>query len=178
MSARIPQGIEATPPIIAMFETFGPSYVWFAVTTSMLASFATLLPATIINVAIPEVMGSFGLGQDQAQWLATGFLAAGTVTMLMTSYCIDVIGLRLTFVIAMTIFLLGSIMGGLAPNQEVLIASRVITGAAAGIISPLAMVINFQIFPVHRRGFAMGIFGIGTIPVSYTHLTLPTNREV
>ncbi len=163
MSARIPQGIEATPPIIAMFETFGPSYVWFAVTTSMLASFATLLPATIINVAIPEVMGSFGLGQDQAQWLATGFLAAGTVTMLMTSYCIDVIGLRLTFVIAMTIFLLGSIMGGLAPNQEVLIASRVITGAAAGIISPLAMVINFQIFPVHRRGFAMGIFGIGTI---------------
>ena len=80
MSARIPQGIEATPPIIAMFETFGPSYVWFAVTTSMLASFATLLPATIINVAIPEVMGSFGLGQDQAQWLATGFLAAGTST--------------------------------------------------------------------------------------------------
>ncbi|MFT7140294.1 MAG: hypothetical protein ACI9B8_002719, partial [Sulfitobacter sp.] len=41
--SRVPEGIEASPPILAMFERYGPSYVWFAVFTSVLGSFATLL---------------------------------------------------------------------------------------------------------------------------------------
>ncbi|MFT5212153.1 MAG: DHA2 family multidrug resistance protein [Flavobacterium sp.] len=162
-SSQIPEGIEASPTVLAMFETFGPRYVWLAVFTSMLGSFATLLTGTIINVAIPEIMGAFGIGHDKAQWLSTAFLAAGTVTMLLTSWCIQALGMRATYIGAMSIFLGGSILGGLAPNPEVLIFSRIITGAAAGIMGPIAMVLNFQIFPVKNRGFAMGIFGIGVV---------------
>ena len=160
---KIPEGIEASPPILSMFELYGPKYIWFAMTTALLGSFATLLTATIINVAIPEVMGAFGIGQDQAQWLATSFLAAGTVTMLLTALSIEAVGVRLTFVIAMLVFLAGSLLGGVAPNPEILILSRVITGAAAGLIGPIAMVVNYQIFPVKSRGFAMGMFGIGVV---------------
>ena len=162
-STRVPEGIQAAPAIIAMFEIYGPAYIGFAVVTSMLGSFATLLTGTIINVAIPEVMGAFGIGQDKAQWLSTGFLAAGTVTMLMTAWCMQAFGARITYVAAMLIFLFGSILGGIALNTETLIISRVITGAASGILGPLAMVINFQIFPVRHRGFAMGLFGIGVV---------------
>ncbi|MFT4677530.1 MAG: DHA2 family multidrug resistance protein [Patiriisocius sp.] len=161
--SRVPEGIEASPPILAMFELYGPNYVWFAVITSMLGSFATLLTGTIINVAIPEVMGAFGIGQDQAQWLSTGFLAAGTVTMLTTAWCTKAFGARATYIAAMLVFLAGSILGGLSPNPETLIFSRIVTGAAAGILGPLAMVINFQIFPARHRGFAMGLFGIGVV---------------
>jgi EmrB/QacA subfamily drug resistance transporter len=146
-----------------MFETYGKAYTWLAVITAMLGSFATLLTGTIINVAIPEVMGAFGIGQDQAQWLSTGFLAAGTVTMLLTAWSCTVFGMRATYVGSMLVFLAGSILGGLAPNPEVLILSRVIQGAAAGVLSPLSMVINYQIFPAHQRGMAMGIFGIGVV---------------
>ncbi|MBL4681670.1 MAG: DHA2 family efflux MFS transporter permease subunit [Pseudomonadales bacterium] len=160
---KIPEGIQATPAVIKMFESFGPKYIWFAVITSMLGSFSTLLTGTIINVAIPEVMGAFGIGQDKAQWLSTAFLAAGTVTMLLTSWCIQALGMRVTYISAMLIFLGGSILGGLAPNHEILIFSRIITGAAAGIMGPIAMVLTFQIFPVKSRGFAMGIFGIGVV---------------
>ncbi len=162
-ASRVPEGLQATPGIIAMFEIYGRGYVWLAVSTSMLGSFATLLTGTIINVAIPEIMGAFGIDQDRAQWLSTGFLAAGTVTMLMTSWCIDAYGMKLTVAVSMLVFLGGSILGGLAPNPEVLILSRVIQGAAAGILGPLSMVVNYQIFPVHRRGMAMGIFGIGVV---------------
>jgi len=163
MNSRIPDGIQASPPVLSMFEIYGPVYTWLAVITAMLGSFATLLTGTIINVAIPEVMGAFGIGQDQAQWLSTGFLAAGTVTMLLTAWCCTVFGMRATYVGSMLVFLAGSIMGGLAPNPEVLILSRVIQGAAAGVLSPLSMVINYQIFPAHQRGMAMGIFGIGVV---------------
>lgn len=163
MNSRVPAGIQASPPVLAMFELYGPAYTWFAVATAMLGSFATVLTGTIINVAIPEVMGAFGIGQDQAQWLSTGFLAAGTVTMLLAAWCNAAFGMRTTYVASMLVFLLGSILGGIAPNPELLIASRVIQGAAAGILGPLSMVINYQIFPARHRGLAMGIFGIGVV---------------
>ena len=161
--SRVPEGIVASPAVLAMFELYGPAYVWFAVATAMLGSFATLLAGTIINVAIPEVMGAFGITQDEAQWLSTGFLAAGTVTMLLSAWCVSAFGMRITFVGAMLVFLLGSLIGAFSPNEDILVVSRLITGAASGIIGPLAMVINYQIFPVHRRGFAMGLFGIGVV---------------
>lgn len=162
-SSRVPQGIEATQGVIAMFELYGPRYVWFAIATSMLGSFATLLTGTIINVAIPEVMGAFGIGQDQAQWLSTGFLAAGTITMLLSSWATEAFGMRYAYIASMLVFLFGSIMGAIAPNPEILIISRVIQGAASGILGPLAMVLTYQIFPVRHRGSAMGIFGIGVV---------------
>lgn len=146
-----------------MFEIYGPAYLWLAVITAMLGSFATLLTGTIINVAIPEVMGAYGIGQDKAQWLSTGFLAAGTITMLLTAFCISAFGMRVTYIGSMLVFLLGSLLGGIAPNPEILIVARVIQGAASGVLGPLAMVINYQIFPVRHRGLAMGIFGIGVV---------------
>ncbi len=162
-SSRAPEGIEASPGILEMFERYGRAYMWFAVATSMLGSFSTLLTGTIINVAIPEVMGAFGIGQDRAQWLSTGFLAAGTITMLLSSWSVEAFGMRLTYVGGMLVFLGGSIIGALAPTPEVLIVARVIQGAASGILGPLAMVMNYQIFPVRHRGMAMGIFGIGVV---------------
>ena len=160
---RIPEGIEASPGVLAMFELYGPKYVWFAACTSLLATFATLLTGTIINVAIPEIMGAFGIGQDQAQWLSTGFLAAGAITMLLTAWSISAIGMRASYALSMLVFLSGSILGGTALTPEILILSRVIQGAAAGILGSMSMVVNYQIFPVSQRGLAMGIFGVGTV---------------
>ena len=163
MSSRIPAGIQASPAVLLMFERYGSVYTWFAVATAMIGSFATLLTGTIINVAIPEVMGAFGIGQDQAQWLSTGFLAAGTVTMLLAAWGTAAFGMRTTYVFSMLLFLAGSLLGGIASNPELLIISRIIQGAAAGVLSPLSMVINYQIFPARHRGLAMGIFGIGVV---------------
>ena len=92
--------------------------------TITLANIATLLTGTIINVAIPEVMGAFGIGQDKAQWLATGFLASSTVTMLMNSWLTQNLGLRWTMMMAMTAFMAGSILGGIAPNLDIMIFAR------------------------------------------------------
>ena len=68
--------------IEAFIERYGPGYRWFATTTVMLGTIATVLTSTIVNVALPNIMGSFGMGQDHVQLLATGFLGAMTATML------------------------------------------------------------------------------------------------
>ncbi|AMN46882.1 multidrug MFS transporter [Steroidobacter denitrificans] len=147
----------------ALFERYGDTYRTLATVTALVAATAVILSATIVNVAIPDVMGTFGIDQVQAQWLSTGFLAAMTATMLLGAWAERAFGLRATFVASLLLFGVGSILGGMAPNNSVLTLARVVQGAAAGIVQPLAMVVLFQVYPLHQRGRAMGVFGIGVV---------------
>src|SRR5690606_13180697 len=113
-----------------LFDRYGPAYRWFATGTVMIAAIAVVLSTTIVNVAIPGVMGSFGISQVEAQWVSTGFLAAMTATMLLADWSDKAFGQRRAMIAALTLFAFGSVLGGLAPNQTVLILSRVIQGAA------------------------------------------------
>lgn len=160
---RYRTGPDATQGILAMFLRYGGAYRWLVVSTTMLGALSTLLASTTINVAIPEVMGAFGIGQDRAQWLSTGFLAATTVTMLMGPWMIQAFGMRVTYILGMSGFTAASFLGGVSPTLDMLIFSRVVQGAAAGMLGPLGMLIMFQVFPPDQRGRAMGIFGIGVV---------------
>lgn len=146
-----------------LFARYGPAYRWLATITVMTGTIATILTATIVNVALPDIMGAFGMGQDKAQLLATGFLAAMTGTMLLNAWMVDRFGQRTTFVGAVSLFVVASVMGGLAPAEGILVLARVLQGGAAGILQPLAMQVIFQVFPAERRGSAMGIYGIGVV---------------
>ena len=156
-SAPRPDSIEG------LFARFGPSYRWLVTATVMMGTIATILTATIVNVALPDIMGAFGMGQDKAQLLSTGFLAAMTGTMLLNAWMVETLGQRATFMLAVTVFIIASVMGGLAQTEGVLILTRVLQGGAAGILQPLAMQTIFQVFPPEKRGSAMGIYGIGVV---------------
>ena len=145
------------------FERYGPAYKWYATGTIMVATISVVLSTTIVNVAIPAVMGAFGISAVQAQWISTGFLAAMTATMLLADWADRAFGMRLTMNAAMGVFLAGSVVGGLAPNETMLTLARVVQGAAAGIVQPLAMIMLFKVFPPDKRGAAMGIYGVGVV---------------
>jgi MFS transporter, DHA2 family, multidrug resistance protein len=146
-----------------LFTRFGPAYRWWATGTAMVAAIAVALSTTIVNVALPDVMGAFGIDQTKAQWLSTAFLAAMTATMLVTAWADRAFGQRATIVGALGLFAASSILGGMAPDENTLILARILQGAAAGVIQPLTMTIVFQVFPPEKRGSAMGIFGIGVV---------------
>ncbi|MDE0942298.1 MAG: DHA2 family efflux MFS transporter permease subunit [Alphaproteobacteria bacterium] len=152
-----------SPAIEAMFARFGPRYRYYVSFTAMLGTVAMVLSATMINVAVPVIMGAFGVGQDKVHWLSTGFIAAMTVSMLANDWCVRAFGMRATYIGAMVVFAVGAIMGGLSPSIDIMIVSRLFQGAGAGIVQPLAMIIMFQVFPVEQRGRAMGLFGLGVV---------------
>lgn len=129
----------------------------------MLGTIATVLSATVINVALPEIMGHFDIRQGQAHWLVTGFIAAMTTTMLTTGWLLDHFGIRRTLAAAMLLFSVISLIGGFAPTPEWLIAARIGQGAMAGLMQPMAMYLIFRVFPRNQRGRAMGIYGMGVI---------------
>jgi EmrB/QacA subfamily drug resistance transporter len=149
--------------IKGMYRRHGLWFGWAAMATITLANVATLMASTIINVAIPDIMGTFGIGQDKAQWLATAFLASSTVTMLMNSWLIQTLGARYTVIMAMVLFMSGSLLGGVSPNMDLLTVARIMQGAATGVITPLGMSMVFQLFPAGRQGRVMGVTAIGLV---------------
>lgn len=146
-----------------LFARYGPAYRWLVTSAGLIGAFAMVFSATVVNVAVPSVMGAFGVGQDQAQWMATAFLATMTASQLLNAWMVAAFGQRLAFAITLGIFIVGTMFSGFAPNMDVLIFGRILQGCAAGIIQPLVMVTMFQVFPADRRGLAMGIYGTGVV---------------
>ncbi len=153
----------AGPGVRARFAEFGTAYPIILLATMLTGAFATMLAATIINVALPSIIGAFGLGQDEAQWLSTGFLAASMAAMLANAWAVSAIGVRNSFAAAMVIFAAGSFLGAAADSLEMLVAARIMQGIAAGFVQPLPLMMIFQTFAEHRRGAAFGVFSLGVV---------------
>ncbi|MDO6824726.1 DHA2 family efflux MFS transporter permease subunit [Marinobacter sp. 1_MG-2023] len=149
--------------VASLTARYGPQWRWFALVTVMLGTIATVLSATVVNVALHDIMVEFGIGQGQVHWLATGFIAAMTTTMLASSWLLDHFGVRKTLAFAMAVFTLISLAGGFASSPEHLIAARVGQGAMAGVMQPMGMYLVFRIFPREQRGRIMGIYGMGIV---------------
>jgi DHA2 family multidrug resistance protein len=150
-----------TPKVLA--ERYGENYRWFVTITGMVGVVSMVLAMTTVNVAVPDVMGAFGIGQDKAQWMSSAYTAAMTAGMLMNAWISGVLGERRTFVGSLFFFSICALLGGSAPNEEVLILSRTVQGFTAGVAQPLVMAIIFSVFPAERRGMAMGVFGLGVV---------------
>lgn len=144
-----------------LFAQFGPAYRWLVTICGMTASFTMVFTGTIVNVAVPDVMGAYGVGQDKAQFLQTAFIATMTASQLLNAWVIGRLGQRGAFSAVLTLFLVGGLICGLSPSLDMIIFGRVLQGFASGIVQPLVMVTLFQVFPTDRRGFAMGIYGMG-----------------
>lgn len=136
---------------------------WVLIGVLALGSIGTMTAATIVNVALPSVIGALGLSQDEAQWLSTAFLAASTGFMLLNTFATARFGMRASFAFAMAVFIAGSVCGAAAQDLWLLILGRVMQGAGAGLIQPMAMVLIYSRFPEGVRGLAVGVYSLGVI---------------
>lgn len=153
----------AVESVDMLFERYGPGYRWLVTATAMVAMFAMVLSSTSVNVAVPDIMGAFGVGQDQAQWVSTGFLAATTTGMLLNAWLVNSFGQRLTLMVTLVLFMVGAFISGFATTIEMIVVGRVMQGTSAGIMQPLALQTIFTVFPANRRGTAVGMFGMGVV---------------
>ncbi len=140
---------------------FTTSARWLATAAALSAFFTSIFTSSLTNVAIPHVMGAFGVGQSQAQFLSTAFLAMNTTGLLASSWTIAKLGQRGTFFLVMSVFAGAGVMCFIAPTLEIMIVGRVFQGFAAGLLQPLVMLVLFQVFPMEKRGLAMGMFSMG-----------------
>ena len=136
---------------------------WFATLTVNLSTIGVIMASTMVNVALPDIMGTFGIGQDTAHWLSTGFLSAQTVTLLLNAWLVARIGPRRTYILAIIIFSVASMIGLTGANIETVVIARLLQGGAAGLLQPLALTVVYAAFPPSQRGIGIGIFGMGIV---------------
>ena len=153
----------APAPIENLKAQYGERYRWLLLMALMVGTIASLIPSTSVNVAIPAMSTYFGLGQERAQWITSGFMVASTLAMLVTPWMLARFGYRATYSYAVLLLLAGGTLGGFAQHFEVLLLSRLAEGAAAGLIQPLPAVVILRAFARHEQGRAGGMFGMGVV---------------
>jgi EmrB/QacA subfamily drug resistance transporter len=144
-------------------DQYGKRYKWLVLMTVMIGSVAAILSSTIVNVAVPDMSRHFTLGQERAQWVATSFMLAMTLSMLITPWLLLRFGLRRTYTGAILMLLVGGMAGGFSINYPMLISMRVLEGLAAGVIQPIPAIVILRSFEEKEQGRAMGIFGFGVV---------------
>lgn len=147
----------------ALQARHGPRYRWLLLFVVMVGTVASIMSSTIINVAIPDLSHHFALGQERAQWVSSGFMAAMTVSMLTTPWLLSRYGYRRTYMGCMWMLLVGGVVGGLANHYPLVLAARVAEGLAAGVVQPIPAIIILRAFESNEQGRASGIFGMGAV---------------
>ncbi len=142
---------------------YGERYKWLVLLTCMIGNVAAILSSTIVNVAIPDLSHYFTLGQERAQWVSTSFMLAMTLSMLTTPWLLQRFGLRRTYTGAVSLLLLGGVVGGFSVNYPMLLSMRVLEGVAAGVMQPIPAIVILRAFASEEQGKAMGIFGFGVV---------------
>ena len=113
------------------------------------------ISSTVVNVSFPNVMGEFGIGQVQAQLMATAFDVAMVTSQLLNAWVVAVFGQRYGFIGTLAIFTIGSFISRFADDYSMTVFRRILQGASAVYIQPLIMVKILQVFPPEKRGFTM-----------------------
>ena len=120
------------------------------------------IDGTLITVALPEVGRSLEVAAGPLAAVLTAYFAAYALALFPGGGLVDRLGSRRLALAGLGVFGLGAAAGALAPSFEVLLASRIVQGAGAGLVSPAALAGAVSAFPPDRRGVALGIWGAGS----------------
>jgi len=116
------------------------------------------LDQMIFSTALPTIVGDLG-GVEHMLWVTTAYILAATIMMPIYGKMGDLIGRKGLFIIAISLFMVGSIVGGLAQGMPELIAGRAIQGLGGGGLMILSQAIIADVVPARERGKYMGIMG-------------------
>jgi EmrB/QacA subfamily drug resistance transporter len=132
--------------------------IWLVFSGLMVAMLLASLDQTIFSTALPTIVGELD-GVDHMLWVTTAYILASTVMMPVYGKVGDLIGRKSIFIAAISLFMVGSLIGGVAGSMTVLIIGRAVQGLGGGGLMILSQAIIADIVPARERGRYMGIMG-------------------
>ncbi len=131
--------------------------------TAVLASLLEIIDSSIVNVAIPSMMGNLGATLEDISWVVTGYIIANAIVLPIASWLGSQIGRRKYYISAILVFTATSVACGLAPNLSTLIAFRILQGLAGGALLPTSQALLQEQFPRELAGTASAIYGMSVM---------------
>ncbi len=126
----------------------------------MVGAFVVILNETAMNVALSTIMVDLRVTERTAQWLTTGFMLTMAVVIPTTGWLLQRFTTRQVFVLAMSLFSLGTLVCALAFAFPLLLGGRVIQALGTAIMMPLLMTTTIEVVPPQIRGRVMGLTGM------------------
>ncbi|WP_418040867.1 MDR family MFS transporter [Paenibacillus xylanilyticus] len=143
------------------FETTKKDYKIFPMVLAFLISgFIGLFGETALNVAMTDLMQIFNVGSSTIQWLTTGYLLTMGVLVPLSGLLNQRFTTRQLFITSLIFSMTGALIGALAPSFGVLMVSRIVQAVGTALMLPLMFNTILIIFPIEKRGAAMGLVGL------------------
>ncbi|RPF57043.1 MDR family MFS transporter [Aquisalibacillus elongatus] len=136
---------------------------WLVVLSVLTGTFTVILNNSMLNPVLPELQRVFDTDAVGISWILTIFMIAMGMTMPVTGFLGDRFGKKKIYIIGLTLFAFGSLLGAFSQWLSMVIIARAIQGIAGGLMMPNAMALIFQAFPRNERGYAVGIYGVAAM---------------
>ncbi|MDH3683318.1 MAG: MFS transporter, partial [Acidimicrobiia bacterium] len=148
----------APDPTIASPATVERS-AWLALGVTTLVFFLVVVDISAVNVAFPSISADLGAAESTLSWIISGYNITVAALLLVVGRVADSWGRKRLFMPGLGVFLLGSVLCGLAPSVEWLIAARIVQAIGGAVISPTALAVVLPEFPPEKRSTAIGLLG-------------------
>jgi MFS transporter, DHA2 family, multidrug resistance protein len=136
---------------------------WIITITVILASVIELIDTSIVNVALPQMMGNFGATLDEVAWVVTSYVVANVIVVPMTGWLSSLFGRRNYFAGSIVLFTVASFFCGHATGIWELVCFRFIQGVGGGALLSTSQSILVETFRPEELGLANGLFGLGVV---------------
>jgi DHA2 family multidrug resistance protein len=140
----------------------GSARLWGTIALSA-ATFMNVLDSSIANVSLPAIAGDLGVSVNQGTWVITSFGVANAIALPLTGWLSQRFGQVRLFLASILMFVLASLLCGLAPNMTTLIVFRALQGFVAGPMIPLSQGLLLSSYPPALAGLAMGLWALTTL---------------
>lgn len=125
-----------------------------------MGAFVAILNHTLLNIALPVMIVDMGITANAAQSLTTIFMLVNGILIPITAFLMEKFSTRHLFLTVIPLFALGTLICDISFSFPSLLAGLVVQAAGAGIMMPLLMNVILNLFPIEKRGSAMGMIGL------------------
>ena len=134
--------------------------LWAISSVVILGAVMSILDTTIVNVAIDTLGRDLHASLGTIQWVSTGYMLALATVIPLTGWAAERFGTKRLFMLAVSLFVVGSALCGFAWSSESLIAFRVLQGLGGGMVMPVGMMILAQAAGPQRMGRVLSVIGV------------------
>jgi DHA2 family multidrug resistance protein len=143
--------------------TEGAPHKYLIAFAVVLAALMQVIDSSIVNVALPDMMGNLGASLDEIAWVSTGYILASVIIIPLTGWLGEFFGRKRYFVGSIIIFTVASFLCGASHSLAALVFWRIIQGLGGGALMTVSQAVLFESFPRKEAGTAMALFGLGVM---------------
>jgi DHA2 family multidrug resistance protein len=156
-------GEPVAPTTLLVERRHGEEHRYLIAFAVVLAALMQVIDSSIVNVALPDMMGNLGASLDEIAWVTTGYILASVIVIPLTGWLGQLFGRKRYFVGSILLFTASSFFCGASHSLGALIFWRLVQGVGGGALMTVSQAVLFESFPPEEAGTAMALFGVGVM---------------